>query len=148
VRINGQECSFHHLGIPTSETREGERYSPFFDMYTSDGDCRSMRVQWHRFGPESPLHPLIRQQPHVAFKVEDLELAIAGMRVLLGPFEPIENYRVAIIEDHGQPVELIQTTLADDELWRRAANGLNGGGSLPSDGGPAATPGTDPASTL
>lgn len=53
--------------------------------------------------------------------MDHLELAVAGMRVLLGPFEPIENYRVAIIEDHGQPIEFIQTTLTDDELWFRAA---------------------------
>jgi hypothetical protein len=53
--------------------------------------------------------------------VDHLELAVAGMRVLLGPFEPIENYRVAIIEDHGQPIEFIQTTLTDHEIWSRAA---------------------------
>jgi hypothetical protein len=67
------------------------------------------------------LHPIIQSQPHVAFKVDHLELAVADMRLLLGPFEPLENYRVAIIEDHGQPIEFIQTTLRDDEIWSRAA---------------------------
>jgi hypothetical protein len=42
------------------------------------------------------------------------------MWLLLGPYEPIENFRVAIVEDHGQPIELIQTTLPDDEIWLRA----------------------------
>jgi hypothetical protein len=27
---------------------------------------------------------------------------------------------VAIIEDGGQPIELVETTLTDEELWRRA----------------------------
>jgi hypothetical protein len=27
---------------------------------------------------------------------------------------------VAIIEDHGQPIEFIQTTLTDDEIWAHA----------------------------
>lgn len=121
MRINGAECSFHHLGIPTSDQKQGERYSQVFDMHTSDSSCESMRVQWHRFGPASSLHPIIQSQPHVAFKVDLLELAVAGMRLLLGPFEPIANYRVAIIEDHGQPIEFIQTTLTDDEIWSRAA---------------------------
>jgi hypothetical protein len=119
--INGVECSFHHLGIPTLDKKPGERYSQVFDMYTSDSSCESMRVQWHRFGPASSLHPIIRSRPHVAFKVDDLELTVAGMRVLLGPFDPIENYRVALVEDHGQPIEFIQTTLTDDEIWSRAA---------------------------
>lgn len=121
MRINGVECSFHHLGIPTTEVQEGERYSPLFDMYTTDGKCELMRVQWHRFGPASSLHPIIQSQPHVAFKVDNLERAIDGMRLLLGPYEPIENYRVAMIDDRGQPIELIQTTLTDDEIWSRAA---------------------------
>jgi len=40
--------------------------------------------------------------------------------VLLGPYEPIEGFRVAIIEDGGMPIELIQTLLTDDEIWERA----------------------------
>jgi hypothetical protein len=80
-----------------------------------------MRIQFHRFGPASSLHPIIQSLPHAAFKVDHLERAVAGMRLLLGPYEPIEDYRVAIIEDHGQPIELIQTTLTDDEIWSRAA---------------------------
>jgi hypothetical protein len=120
MQINGVQCSFHHLGIPTTETKQEERYSALFDMYTTDSGCESMRIQWHRFGPASPLHRIIKSQPHAAFKVDDLQRATAGMRVLLGPYEPIENFRVAIIEDHGQPIELIQTTLTDDEIWSRA----------------------------
>ena len=111
MQINGVQCSFHHLGIPTAEVKPGERYSPQFDMYTTDSECESMRIQWHRFGPASSLNPIIKSQPHVAFKVDHLERAVAGMRLLLGPFEPIENYRVAIIEDHGQPIELVEPRL-------------------------------------
>lgn len=120
MRFNGVIGSFHHMGIPTDEKRPGERYSRDFGMYTSDSDCKSLRIQWHRFEPDSPLHPLIRTVPHVAFKVDDLERTINGCRILLGPFEPIAEYRVAIIEDGGQPIEFVQTILTDEELWERA----------------------------
>jgi hypothetical protein len=33
MKINGVECSFHHLGIPTLDKKQGERYSQVFDMY-------------------------------------------------------------------------------------------------------------------
>ena len=89
-------------------------------MHTSDSQCRSVRIQWHRFDQNSPLHPLIQAVPHVAFKVDDLDRAIAGYKLLLGPFEPIPSFRVAMIEDGGQPVELLQTTLTDEEIWGRA----------------------------
>jgi hypothetical protein len=111
------------MGIPTTERRPDERFSERFGMYTSDGDCRTLRIQWHRFDATSCLHPLIRTVPHVAFRVADLDCAIAGCNVLLGPYEPIADFRVAIIEDGGQPIELVETTLTDEELWRRAENG-------------------------
>ncbi len=120
MKLNGVECVFHHMGIPTTEKRRGERYSPLFRMYTSDGSCDVMRVQWHRFEPGSSMHPLIQMIPHVAFKVNDLDRAVAGYNILLGPYEPIPNFLVAIIEDGGQPIELVQTTLTDEQLWERA----------------------------
>ena len=69
-------------------------------------------MQWHRFDATSPLPPLLRIVPHPAFKVADLEHAITGGKLLLGPYEPILRYRVAIIEDGGILIELVQTTLA------------------------------------
>jgi hypothetical protein len=128
MKINGVEASFHHMGIPTMERKPDERFSERFGMYTSDSDCKALRIQWHRFEPDSCLHPLIRTVPHVAFKVADLDRVIAGRSVLLGPYEPIPDFRVAIIEDGGQPIELVETTLTDEELWRRAGTGSILGG--------------------
>src|SRR4051794_2336005 len=93
MTINGVECRFHHLGIPTTEPKPGERFSERFAMYTSDSNCGLMRIQWHRFESHSPLHPLIRTLPHVAFQVSDLDRAIEGCRLLLGPYEPIPDFR-------------------------------------------------------
>jgi hypothetical protein len=113
---------FHHMGIPTTEPRPHERYSASARMHTSDNEGR-FRIQWRRFEADSPPHPLIKALPHVAFQVDDLTEAIDGEELLLGPFEPIDGYRVAIINDGGVPVELIQTTLADKVVWQRAAQG-------------------------
>lgn len=113
---------FHHTGIPTTEVREGETYAASVKMYTSDNPG-NFRIQWHRFEADSPLHPLIKTLPHVAFQVDDLEAAIEGEEVLLGPYEPIDDFRVAIINDGGVPVELIQTSLSPDEVWSRARTG-------------------------
>ena len=113
---------FHHIGIPTVVERQEEIFSPVAGMFTSDNPGK-FRIQWHRFLPESPLHPLIQTLPHVAFKVDDLTAAIEGEEVILGPYEPIDGFLVAMINDAGVPVELIQTTLSDDEIWGRARRG-------------------------
>lgn len=119
-KVNGVTYTFHHLGIPTAEMRPGERFSEVYGLYTSDDPCRLLRVQWHRFTPDSPLHPLFKTAPHPAFHVSDLDRAIAGKETILGPYEPVPGYRVAAIVDGGIAVELVETELSDEELWGRA----------------------------
>ncbi|MFM0325208.1 hypothetical protein [Caballeronia glebae] len=120
---DGVTYEFHHMGIPAHEPREGERYSAQFRMYTSDADCDLMRVQYHRFEEGSTLPALMRTVPHAAFKVSDLTKAIEGKTLLLGPYEPIDGFRVAVVRDGDVPVELIETTLTDEQIWERAKSG-------------------------
>lgn len=123
VRRQGVTYSLHHIGIPTEQRLAGERYARAVGMYTTDDPTGPLPIQWHRFEPDSPLHPLVRSQPHVAYKVSDLAAAIDGHTVILGPYEPIDGYRVAMIDNAGVPVEFIETTLSDAEIWRRATTG-------------------------
>ena len=111
---------FHHLGIPVNHVCSNERYSVVFKMYTSDHEG-IFRIQFHRFEPGSPLHPLIKTLPHVALQVDDLTEAIKGKEVILGPYEPVEGYKVAFINDNGVPVEFVETDLTDEVLWSRAS---------------------------
>ncbi len=113
--------SFHHLGIPTDEVKPGERYSAHFKMYTADHPGR-FRIQFHRFEKDSPMHSLIQTVVHVALLVDDLDAAVLGEELLLGPYEPVPGYRVAIINNAGVPVELVETELTDDELWGKAVS--------------------------
>ncbi|KTD35290.1 hypothetical protein Lmor_0737 [Legionella moravica] len=108
---------YHHTGIPTSEIREGEQYSSTFKMHTSGGQDSEFRVQYHRFEEGCPLHPLIQSKPHIAFKVDNLELAIQGKEVILQPYEPFSGFKVAMIAEQGVPVEFIETTLSEEEIW-------------------------------
>jgi hypothetical protein len=115
--------SFITVGIPTNGVRPGERYSARFCMYTGDSDCQLLHVPWHRYTAVSCLDPLVRSLPHAAFKVDNFGRAVADRKVLLGPYEPISGYRVAIIDDGALPVELIEAELTDQEIWGRATNG-------------------------
>lgn len=117
---NGVTYTFHHVGIPTNEPRPNERYSEEYQFYTSDDDCDLIRVQWHRFEPDGPMNDVIKTKPHLAFKVSDLDKAIADESVILGPYEPIPGYRVAVIRNGGISIELIQTELSDEAIWGKA----------------------------
>ena len=40
---------YHHLGIPTTEAREGEKYLPEFKIYVSGYDTSAYRIEWVRY---------------------------------------------------------------------------------------------------
>ena len=113
------EYRYHHMGIPTDIVHPNEKYSKKFKMFTYDNEG-DFRIQFHRFEKDSPLHPIIKSYPHVALQVTDLKKAIIGKEILLGPYEPVKRYKVAIVNDGGVPVELIETDLTIEELWDKA----------------------------
>lgn len=108
---------FHHIGIPTTEKKSNERYSSTFKMYTSDCPDTTLRVQYHRFENDSSLHPLIKTKTHIAFKVDNIQEAIAGYSILLEPYFPFEGFEVAIVEINGMPIEFLKTNLSEEEIW-------------------------------
>ncbi|KTD55929.1 hypothetical protein Lsai_2059 [Legionella sainthelensi] len=119
---NELSYEYHHMGIPTSTPMPNEKYSSTFKMYTTDGN-NPFRIQWHRFEEGCPLHPLIQSTPHVAFKVNSIDEAIAGRTVLLEPYYPFDRFRVAMVEIDGAPVEFIETTLTEEEIWGNSHKG-------------------------
>ena len=101
---------YHHLGIPTTKKMPGERYIPGMKFYVSGFETSPFGVEWMRFEADSPVDPLIKSLPHLAFEVDDLdhELSVRNLKVLTPPNEPSEGVRVAMVEHNGAPVELIE----------------------------------------
>jgi hypothetical protein len=99
---------YHHLGIPTSETREDEEYLEDYGLYVSGFERSEFGIEWMRFDPDSPLPDLVKRVPHVAFRVDDLDQAIAGREVLIAPNSPSPGIRVAFVVEDGAPIEFIE----------------------------------------
>jgi hypothetical protein len=98
---------YHHVGIPTTISRENEAYLEEFKMYVSGYESSPYGVEWMRFEPDSPLPELIKTIPHVAFEVDDLEKEIHNKEVLIPPNRPSDSVIVAFIVDNGAPIEFI-----------------------------------------
>ncbi len=99
---------YHHLGVPTSTSREGETYLPDYKMYVTGFEQSPYGIEWMRFEPDSPISELVRTVPHLAFEVDDLEAALEGKEVLVGPTELFPGARMAMIVSDGAPVELLE----------------------------------------
>ena len=84
---NSEDLRFEHIGIVTTEKRAGERFVPATRVWVTDFTKHPYRVEWLRFEPDSPVTGPVREMPHVAYRVDDIEAAGKGMKVLLEPFD-------------------------------------------------------------
>jgi len=98
---------YHHIGIPTTERREGERLIAHYATFVSGYETSAYGIEWMRFEPEAPVPELVRTVPHVAFEVDDLSAEIAGKEILIAPNSPSPGVTVAFIVENGAPVEFL-----------------------------------------
>jgi hypothetical protein len=99
---------FHHVGIPTTEPRPGEVHLADLGMHVSGFPTSPYGIEWMRFDPDSPVHPIIQQVPHIAFEVSDIDAALVGKQRLGEISSPAPGIRVAMILHDDAPVELIE----------------------------------------
>jgi hypothetical protein len=103
-----QGLTYHHLGIPTTEPKEGEEYLPKYKFYHSGFESSEYGIEWMRYEKDCDLPEIVKTLPHIAFQVDDVHEAIKGKRVIIEPNSPSEGTLVAFIEVNGTPIEFIQ----------------------------------------
>ncbi len=101
-------AQFHHVGVPTDAQQPDETYLEGGKVYFTDPEASPYRFEYLRFEADSPMPDLMKTTPHVAYVVADLAAAMEGEEVLLEPFQPMENLRVAFIVKDSIVVELMQ----------------------------------------
>src|SRR5438270_5262044 len=57
---------YHHIGIPTSQPRPGERHIEHLKTFIVGHKNSEYGVEWMRFEADAPIPELVRQVPHVA----------------------------------------------------------------------------------
>ncbi len=106
--ITRKGWKFHHLGIPTTTLRAGEKVIPHLKIAVSGFERSPYGVEWMRFEPGCEIHELVRTVPHLAFEVQDLDRALKGLMLLGEIGSPSPGVRAAMIVDDGAPIELIE----------------------------------------
>jgi hypothetical protein len=77
-------------------------------IYATDHESNPFGIQWMKYERGCRVPELVRKVAHVAFEVEDLEEALRGKRVIIEPNSPSPGVVVALIEEAGAPIELLQ----------------------------------------
>ena len=78
---------FDHIGIVTTEKKPDEIFIEPTRVWITDFQKHPYRVEWLRYEPDTPVTGPVRELPHVAYRVESIEKASRGMKVLLEPFD-------------------------------------------------------------
>jgi hypothetical protein len=99
----------------------GETFVDATRVWVTSPRASDVNVEWLRFEPDTPVTGLLRDQPHVAYRVDDLETALQGHSVLAEPFDPTgkdgDFLRVAFVEVDGAVVEFMQYGNPDEQGW-------------------------------
>jgi len=99
---------FEHIGLITEDRKPGESFVPTTRVWRTDYLAHPFRVEWLRFEPDSPAPDPVRRMPHVAFRVDDIEAAARGLKVLLEPFDVGPRIVGFYQTDDGAVVELVK----------------------------------------
>ena len=108
--------AFDHIGIVSDEPHPGESWVEFSQVWVTNPRCHPQRIEyirpkeWPRISPEQVGLWKLWHWPHVAYRVDDLQAAIAGEELILGPFAPADFGEVAFILKDGVVIEYLQYT--------------------------------------
>lgn len=120
--IEHLSLTLHHIGKPVPleqiKNNPNTKYAKIYDMYSLDQSNQlNIPIELHAFGPNCPLHPLIQQETHIAFTTNNIQQALKNQEVLMPLYQPFAGYQCAMILVNQQPIELIETTLSESEIW-------------------------------
>jgi hypothetical protein len=109
---------FDHVGLITDRKKTGERWVEATRCWVTSPREHPYHVEWLRFEPDSPVTGALRTEPHVAYRVEDVERSVQGHAVLAEPFDVGNGFvRVAFVEVDGAVVEFMEYASPDETGW-------------------------------
>ena len=100
--------TFDHVGVPTGEVQPNERWVEATRVWVTDPFVHPHKIEYLRYEADSPISGPVRDLPHMAFQVDNLEQAAAGAEVLLGPFNPTPKMRVIFVMRDGAVIEYME----------------------------------------
>ena len=101
---------YHHMGIPTNEIINDEKYIASLQVGLGGFDTSPFGIEWMRFERDCDVNELIKKVPHIAFEVDNIELELKkhNFNIITPSNSPSNGVKVVMIEHNGAPIELIE----------------------------------------
>lgn len=114
---------FDHVGIVTDQKRGEEDWVEATRVWVTNPKNHPYNIEWLRYEPDTPVTGPVREGPHVAYRVEDIEEEVRTRRlaVLLPPFDVGEFVRVGFYQyEDGTVLELMQYLKGENEWFDKS----------------------------
>lgn len=109
---------FDHVGIPTDDRKDDESWVEATRVWVTSPRAHPYNIEWLRYEPDSPVTGLLREAPHVAYRVDDVHEALEGHDVLAEPFDVGDGFlTVAFVAADGAVVEFMQYANPREDGW-------------------------------
>lgn len=122
------ELIFDHIGITTETKKSDESWVENTKVWVTNPKDHPFGVEWLRYEPDSPCPEKLKNNPHVAYRVKNLDEAAKGMKTLLGPMVVDDFVRAGFYEyEDGSVVELMEYLRDAGEWFPKQHTGEAGG---------------------
>jgi hypothetical protein len=99
---------FDHVGITTDEPQPDENWVEQSRVWVTNPRNHPEHIEFLRYAPGSTVPAIVRDNPHIAYRVDLLEPHIAGLEILIPPFIVGDFLRVVFIRKYGAVFEYMQ----------------------------------------
>jgi len=103
--------AFDHIGVPTEEKQPEEMYVEATKVWVTNPLRHPQRIEYLRYEPDSPVKGPMREMPHIAFQVDNLDREMEGTEIILGPFNPTDTLRVVFVLKDGAIFEFMENSV-------------------------------------
>jgi hypothetical protein len=99
---------FDHVGITAYQPMPGENWVEQSRCWVTNPREHPESIEFLRYEPDSTVPDLVKNNPHVAFRVTEIAPHIAGQKILIPPFVVTGFAEVVFIWKHNTVFEYMR----------------------------------------
>lgn len=99
---------FDHVGITTTIKQPNEDWVEQSRVWVTNPRNHPEHIEFLRYETDSTVPEVIKNNPHVAFRVENVDALIGGQEIIIPPFEVGGFVRVVFIRKYNTIFEYMQ----------------------------------------
>lgn len=102
-------ATYMHIGIPVTNKKPGMVYNDGMKLWLSSNvDDHDFKIEYLKFEEGTPFPEIMHKNPHVAYKVDNLEKYMEEGTLIFGPAKASGTARLAFIIKDDTIIELYE----------------------------------------